>query len=751
MAAVIPIRLLSCTKGNFEVVDTRTLGYGVYNFDIITYTWGDPVKSYDCKIDGVTWEMTINEQKLKDIKRLMMTAEIQYLWVDCICINQADPIEQSIELDKMYDYYKSASNCFVLLDMVEVWDPQMIVNNLSFIDHVLSNMCGAAIASETRLTPNILYDLAAWADTTWTFPMDKSSVRTAAIDLGVLNCYSTCISRIRSLFHNAYFTRVWTFQEILLGKNITMYGINKADIRCIGTLEAWMNLAQDGLDKAIKLIKWVNFSRALKTATIFAILGEIEEDVADLDSLQSQVIGIRSARMDIINGGRHWWYENHKGILNIFSAISLMPRECGKKRDIFVGLLGIFNGLFTQAERDADMMTDDMERSSFTFFKQLSHRTGYAWTSLAISSEDRGQYDWIPKVANANKILTTDCFAGVVNLGRLKPNGIAKSYAMTGILGTPEKYMKISINQGVKGFYFNFRGCNAGKKISTGLFKKSDTIPVQNGPIRVPGDETGRILVQCATLLGAIMDPVSGGYGLVEYRRRLLDNLDPYWRVTDPNAKPGGWKDRCVSGTHWENPNPLALRVHNWSMNYQFDAIYDIGSRLHNKTTEDISCAVRVNCGCTIIAPFSLLFEAITAVHGSSLGGKRAFLVDNRIISKDGAGLIQVGDIGRSFDLVAFGGNVYSHPSYSDACRNTKQGHIVEPKYAWPVGRALVRDEFQHGIMDTALRDYGYVKTGGAGNLLIMRNSPIGDWKIVGVCIDEDLEAKKGVNSVNIR
>ncbi|EHK96558.1 putative Uncharacterized lactate 2-monooxygenase PB1A11.03 [Glarea lozoyensis 74030] len=210
------------------------------------------------------------------------------------------------------------------------------------------------------------------------------------------------------------------------------------------------------------------------------------------------------------------------------------------------------------------------------------------------------------------------------------------------------------------------------------------------------------------------MDPHNN---IIDYRRRFLSNLQPHWRVTDPNAKPSGWKDRCVSGTSWENPHPWALRVHNWSMNYRFASIYDCGSRLHNESTENMSCEVRVACGCTIVAPFSLIFEAITSVHGSSLGGSSAEIIEGRIISKDGLGLVQVGDIGRSFSLVAFGGDPYSHTSYASACRGTKQDRIVEPKMPWPRGRALVRDEFTHGMTDS-LRDYGYVQTGGSGNLL---------------------------------
>jgi len=33
-----------------------------------------------------------------------------------------------------------------------------------------------------------------------------------------------------------YFSRVWTFQEMLIGKNIAMWGINEKSISCIGEL-----------------------------------------------------------------------------------------------------------------------------------------------------------------------------------------------------------------------------------------------------------------------------------------------------------------------------------------------------------------------------------------------------------------------------------------------------------------------------------------------------------------------------------
>jgi hypothetical protein len=111
---------------------------------------------------------------------------------------------------------------------------------------------------------------------------------------------------------------------------------------------------------------------------------------------------------------------------------------------------------------------------------------------------------------------------------------------------------------------------------------------------------------------------------------------------------------------------------------------------------------------------------------------------------------VQVGDVGRTFNLVAFGGDVNFHKSYSSGCRSTKVDKPVIPKLPWPMYRALVREEFVHDITDM-LRDYGYVETGGSGNLLICRSHPLDQYKIIGVCIDEFIPNKKGRGTVTIR
>jgi hypothetical protein len=208
MSSHFPRRVLRNSNGKFSVVDPRSSGTNHFEFVIISYTWGQEVAPYKCGIDGVDWDVTIAVEKLEDIKRLMITAGVQHLWVDCVCINQVNDMEKAAEISKMYEYYRNAQKCHILLEMEQVWNPQDIVNDLKFLDHILAHMRGAALASEAMgLSANFKARLSTWADKEgeqWTFPVEKSTARSAAIDMGVLNCYSTCISKgnpaLNSLF-----------------------------------------------------------------------------------------------------------------------------------------------------------------------------------------------------------------------------------------------------------------------------------------------------------------------------------------------------------------------------------------------------------------------------------------------------------------------------------------------------------------------------------------------------------------------
>lgn len=100
--AFLPLRLLSYVNGTFKVFDTRE--HKVEQFSNITYYRGDKKEPYNCEISGVKWNVKVAPQKLNDIKRLIVEANIQYLWVHCICIEQSDMNEMAAENPRIYIY-----------------------------------------------------------------------------------------------------------------------------------------------------------------------------------------------------------------------------------------------------------------------------------------------------------------------------------------------------------------------------------------------------------------------------------------------------------------------------------------------------------------------------------------------------------------------------------------------------------------------------------------------------------------------
>lgn len=173
MVSFQPSRLLCHKGGNFFVIDPGK--HNVHKFDIISYRWGEITPKYDCGIEGVNWRVTISSGKLEDIKRLMIAAKVQYLWVDCVCINQDNETEKSIEIAQMYNYYQQAERCHILIDMDVVWQPQGIIDDLKFLDHILAHMKAAALASQAKLTQGMDDYLSEWEKKTVDLPLGQTN------------------------------------------------------------------------------------------------------------------------------------------------------------------------------------------------------------------------------------------------------------------------------------------------------------------------------------------------------------------------------------------------------------------------------------------------------------------------------------------------------------------------------------------------------------------------------------------------
>ena len=219
---------------------------------------------------------------------MSLTDEGEYrtLWIDQICINQEDRIEQNAQLLLMRDIYTRAHDVLVLLG-----DPAPIVLNVAdYLDQV-PGMIKNIERNVAQLGPNFLPSAMTG------FPLDDDPVWAIMIDI----------------LHKEQYSRVWTLQEAVLGKRLVVYyGSNTLDWAFIYRLFLVYGAAPrmplrslyDEEEMVYKSILWIQayrtsreeskpigFSHLLWTSgtkdctydvdKIYGILGMVEKDIED--------------------------------------------------------------------------------------------------------------------------------------------------------------------------------------------------------------------------------------------------------------------------------------------------------------------------------------------------------------------------------------------------------------------------------------------------------------------------------------
>ena len=112
------IRLLEIRPGQFfDGFKTKLLTTRIHDapaYEALSYTWeaekGD-TSTIDCNGMGVL----ITGNLFSALRRFRDTQKLQYLWVDAICINQADHVERSQQVGLMKHIFRKAINVFMWL------------------------------------------------------------------------------------------------------------------------------------------------------------------------------------------------------------------------------------------------------------------------------------------------------------------------------------------------------------------------------------------------------------------------------------------------------------------------------------------------------------------------------------------------------------------------------------------------------------------------------------------------------------
>ncbi|KAI1339422.1 HET-domain-containing protein [Xylariaceae sp. FL0016] len=106
---------LKCSLINFNLDDLdddgTTTPFRFY--EALSYTWGDPTGKVAIQLDGHAFEVTRNLAAA--LRRLRARKGYRYLWVDALCINQADEAERGSQVARMGLIYRQAEQVLIWL------------------------------------------------------------------------------------------------------------------------------------------------------------------------------------------------------------------------------------------------------------------------------------------------------------------------------------------------------------------------------------------------------------------------------------------------------------------------------------------------------------------------------------------------------------------------------------------------------------------------------------------------------------
>ena len=190
LSAPTRIRVLDILPGNansdirFRLREKRLGDGGVYH--AISYAWGPPVFTH--KIYSAAGFIQVTENLWEALRRYRNTDDVMTLWVDAVCINQANVQERSQQIVLMRNIYSESSRVLVWLGLESPSDRSAFAFITSVVDYIREKGLPSTVAMIDEI----------WATTT-----DEDQVA------------------VTDLFAKSWFRRVWTFQEIVCANEAT--------------------------------------------------------------------------------------------------------------------------------------------------------------------------------------------------------------------------------------------------------------------------------------------------------------------------------------------------------------------------------------------------------------------------------------------------------------------------------------------------------------------------------------------------
>ena len=215
---ILVLQLSRSNTGPIECTfETANLDHENLDYEAVSYTWGSPVDGWElhnqqlqlCGIDE-----TIKGNLAAALRRFRYEECERRLWVDALCINQADHRERARQVALMARIYSKAARTLVWLgEDSEDMDGAVIVNACKAID-VNGSSFGSMNDAEWELWSTQMHralDPLLHFSSPW-----KSADKPTREMFDELEYLIVCAAQ--AFIHRRYFTRRWILQELFNGK-----------------------------------------------------------------------------------------------------------------------------------------------------------------------------------------------------------------------------------------------------------------------------------------------------------------------------------------------------------------------------------------------------------------------------------------------------------------------------------------------------------------------------------------------------
>jgi hypothetical protein len=168
---------------------------GVLAYEAVSYCWGQPVFSHSLWCNDHTSFLLITENVDAMLRHFRKPARVRFLWIDAICLNQADNMEKSQQVQLMGDIYRGAAR-------VDIW---------------------LGVPDDGKLAATIFAAIKQMAMLSSTDPsVEHPGRRGNSQYIWILQPEHSEIF-IRGLFGLPWFTRRWVVQEVVYARHATVH------------------------------------------------------------------------------------------------------------------------------------------------------------------------------------------------------------------------------------------------------------------------------------------------------------------------------------------------------------------------------------------------------------------------------------------------------------------------------------------------------------------------------------------------